>query len=364
MLNFPTSKNYLLIFFILGFSIQSCTTKAPEIVSDKFEITDSLISKLIIDTVQSPNNQTELNFSAKIAASENLQAAVYPMVSGIVGNVNVSIGDKVTKGQVLATITSAEMAGFDKEMVSADAELRNAERTFKQAEELFKSGLNSAKELEEAKNDLIVKKAEADRAKAILRLNGGNAKGTYRITAPLSGYVVEKNISNYMQLRPDYEAAVFKVADLSSVWAVINIYESELGTLKEGDEAEVSVFSYPDKIYKGTVERIYQTIDNESRVVNARITVKNPDFKLKPGMMATVKVMAKSNINLPSINSKGVIFDENKNYVLVLDPAKKIRIQEIEIGRKTANHIYISKGLTAGDRIVTSKQVFLFESLK
>lgn len=364
MFIYPSSKNILLSIAVLSISLKSCTTKETSITNEKFEITDSLINQLIIDTVQSPNSLTELNFSAKIVASENLRTTVYPMVSGLVRNVNVSIGDKVTKGQTLATVTSAEMAGFDKEVVSAAAELRNAQRSLTQAEELHKSGLISTKELEESKNDYIVKKAEVQRASAILKLNGGNAKGVYRITAPLSGYVIAKNISNYMQLRPDYDESVFEIADLSQVWSVINVYESELGMLKEGYEAEVKVLAYPDQVYKGKIERIYQTIDSESKVMNARVALKNTGFRLKPGMIATVKVMAKSNINLPSVPTRGVIFDDNKNYVLVLDSAKKIRIQEIEIARKAANLIYVSKGLGPGDRIVASKQVFLFESLK
>ena len=361
---FLSSKYYLYILAVAGTIAQSCTTTNSTVVDDKFEVTDSLISKLVIDTVQSPNNRMDLNFSAKITANEDLQAAIYPMVSGIVGAVNVKIGDRVNKGQVLANVSSAEMAGFDKEVTSADAELKIAERALKQAEELYKSGLSSAKELEEVQNDLIIKKAELQRARTTLKLNGGNTKGDYRVTSPIAGFVIEKNVNSHMQLRPDNENALFKIADLSNIWAVINIYESEFAMLKEGDEVEVSVLSYPEKTYRGKIERIYNTIDNESRVINARVSIANKDLSLKPGMMATVKVAAKSDINLPSINPKAVIFDENKNYVLVLDPKEKIRIQEIEIGRKTSNRIYVSKGLNAGDKVVASKQVFLFESLK
>ncbi|MDQ8006207.1 MAG: efflux RND transporter periplasmic adaptor subunit [Pedobacter sp.] len=361
---FSSLKNSIFTLVLLAIISQSCTTTNTTVKDDKFEVTDSLISNLLIDTVQSPNNRMDLNFSAKITANDDLQASIYPMVSGIVGAVNVKIGDKVNKGQLLATVSSAEMAGFDKEVISAEAELKIAERALKQTEELYNSGLSSAKELEEVRNDLVIKKAELQRAKTTLRLNGGNAKGNYNLISPIAGFIIEKNVNSYMQLRPDNEDALFKVADLSNVWAVINIYESEFAMLKEGDEVEVSVLSYPEKPYKGKIERIYNTIDNESRVINARVSISNKDLSLKPGMMATVKVAAKSDINLPSINPKAVIFDENKNYVLVLDPKEKIRVQEIEIGRKTSNRTYVSKGLNAGDKVVASKQVFLFESLK
>ncbi|RZK99388.1 MAG: biotin/lipoyl-binding protein, partial [Pedobacter sp.] len=218
-----SSKKYLYLLALAGTIAQSCTTTNTTVTDDKFEVTDSLISKLLIDTVQSPNNRMDLNFSAKITANEDLQASIYPMVSGIVGAVNVKIGDRVNKGQVLASVSSAEMAGFDKEVISADAELKIAERALKQAEELYKSGLSSAKELEEVQNDLIIKKAELQRAKTTLKLNGGNTKGDYKVSSPIAGFVIEKNVNGHMQLRPDNEDALFKVADLSNVWAVINI---------------------------------------------------------------------------------------------------------------------------------------------
>lgn len=355
------SKLFLIGLVVLG---QSCTSAKEAPVAEKFALTDSLIKRLLIDTVQQANNRTDLSFSAKITADEERKAELFPMVSGTVRNVPVKLGDKVSAGQVLATLGSTEMAGFDKEVISAAAELRNAERNVKQIQELYKSGLSSGRELEEAKNDLLIKQAEDRRAKATLKLNGGNNNGNYTIKSPLTGFIVEKNVTSNMQLRPDNNKNLFTVADLSSVWAMINIYESDISRIREGDEVSISILSYPEKVFKGKIDKVYNMIDNESKVMNARVSIANPGYLLKPGMMATVLVAAKSGIDLPVVNSRGIIFDEDKNYVLVADAAKKLRIQEVEIARKTVDKAYISKGLKAGDRIVASKQVFLYESLK
>ncbi|WP_316822761.1 efflux RND transporter periplasmic adaptor subunit [Pedobacter gandavensis] len=358
-------KNISKLSFIgLVIASQSCSSSKEAPVSEKFAVTDSLINRLLVDTVQQANNRTDLNFSAKITANEERKADIFPMLSGTVRSVPVRLGDKVIAGQVLATMGSAEMAGFDKEASSAAAELRTAERQVKQAEELFKSGLSSSRELEEAKNDLLIKQAENKRALATLRLNGGNHTGNYTIKSPLSGFIIDKNVNVNMQVRPDNDNKMFTVADLSTVWAMVNIYESDISKIKEGDEVQLSILSYPDKMFKGRINKIYNMIDNESKVINARVIIANPGYLLKPGMMATVMIAAKSGIDLPVVNSRGIIFDENKNYVLLLDATNKIRIQEVEIGRKTADKAYISKGLNAGDRVIASKQVFLYESLK
>ena len=361
---FLSKKCGLFLLILGGVIVQGCTPTNSSVAHHKFKITDSLISKLSIDTVKPANNRVDLNFSAKISENENLQVAIYPMVSGILGQVTVNVGDRVNKGQLLANVKSADMAGLDKEAVSANAEFKISERALKQAQELYKSGLISTKELEEAKNDFVIKKAELQRAKTALKINGGNTKGEYKITSPISGFVIEKNLNSHMQLRPDNNNVVFKVADLSKVWAIINIYESDFNLIKEGDKADISVLSYPDKIYHGKIDRIYSMVDNESKVIKARVSINNKGLSLKPGMMATVKITTQSDVNLPSVSSKSIIFDDNKNYVLVLEPPHKLRIQEVKIGRKTSDRIYISKGLNPDDKVIASKQVFLFESLK
>ncbi|WP_293311277.1 efflux RND transporter periplasmic adaptor subunit [Pedobacter sp. UBA5917] len=352
------------IFIAATTLIFGCSEHKTAAPAEKFAITDSLINRLLIDTVQQANSKTELMFSAKIAANEERRSELFPMVSGTVNRVGVRLGDQVSSGQTLATLTSSEMAGFDKEVIAANAELKNAERAVKQAEQLFQSGLSSAKELEEAKNDYQIKKAEVKRAASVLKLNGGSSSGLYAIKSPINGFVIEKNVTQNMQLRGDNDKSLFTIADLSNVWAMINIYESDISRVKAGDEVSLSTLSYPDKVFKGKIEKLYNQVDQDSKVMNARVVIPNPGFLLKPGMLGTVKVSANSAIDLPVLNSRAVIFDENKNYVLVLGADHKVRIQEIEIGRKTADKTYISKGVQAGDRIIASKQVFLFESLK
>lgn len=355
----------LTLSLLTALCLQSCSKHQKEQPKDdKFALTDSLVNRLLIDTVKTPNSETDLNFSARIAPNEETTARIFPMVSGNVRSVPIKLGDHVSKGQVMATMGSPEMATMDKDAISSSAELRNAARSMKLAEDMYKSGLSSARDLEEAKNNYLVKQAEDKRSRAVLGLNGGSTNGTYTLKSPISGFVIEKNVNNNMQLRPDNNQSLFTVADLSTVWGIINIYESDISSIQQGDQVKISILSYPDKTFTGKIDKIYTILDPDSKVMNARVSIPNPAYLLKPGMMATVQIAAKSNVDLPSINANNIIFDENKNYVLVLDKVKKVRIQQVEIERKSGDKAYISKGLTAGDRIVASKTVFLYESLK
>lgn len=348
---------------LIGLGI-SCSNHPAPAAPEKFTLTDSLLNRLLIDTVEQARGKTNLTFSAKITANEEKRSELFPMVSGVISRVGVRLGDQVCSGQTLATVQSAEMAGFDKEVIAADAELNSAARALKQAEQLYQSGLSSTKELEEAQNDFRIKKAELKRSNAVLKLNGGSKNGSYAIKSPINGFVIEKNVTEHMQLRSDNDKSLFTIADLSKVWAMINIYESDISRIKTGDEVNLNTLSYPEKTFQGKIDKLYSLIDQDSKVMNARVVINNPDFLLKPGMLGTVSVSASSGTSLPVLNSRAVIFDDNSNYVLVLGSDRKVRIQEIQIGRKTADKVYISKGLNAGDCVIASKQVFLFESLK
>ena len=355
---------YIGFLSLMLFELVSCSSAVEPTAAERFEVNDSLLKRLLIDTVQQANTAAELSFSAKIVPNEDSRAAIYPMVSGTVQKVSVMVGDYVKKGQPLASIISPEMAGYEKDVVAAEAELATSRRGLNQTESLYNSGLSSGKELEEAKNDVRVKQAELARAKSILSLNGGNSSGWYMIASPIAGVIVEKNINSNMQLRPDNDQVIFTVADLSHVSALINIYESDIPNIAEGDEVRITLLSYPDRIFSGKIDKIFSVLDADSKVIHARVTLSNPDQILKPGMLATAKIQSRSGVYLPVVSSRGIIFDDNRNYVLVVDSAQNVKIQEVKISRQNAGKAYIAAGLGAGDRIIASKQVFIYESLK
>lgn len=358
-------KIQLVLLLTSGLLTSSCAEQAQEKPKeDKFELTDNLLGKLKIDTVGDPGKVTVLSFSARITPNEETTARIYPMVSGNVLSVPVKLGDRVAAGQVLAVLGSPEMATYNRDAISAVAELQTATRTFTQAEDMYTSGIVSGRELEQARNDLQSKQAEYNRTRAVLRLNGGGTNGHYRLKSPVSGIITEKNVTNNMQIRQDYNNSLFTVADLSEVWGIINVYESDISRIQEGDKVTLAMLSYPDRIFTGRIDKIYNILDEDSKVMHARVIIPNPGFLLKPGMMATVQVSARNKVSLPAIQTGNIIFDENKHYVLVLDPQKKIRVQEVRIEHQSGALTYISGGLQAGDRIVASRQVFLYGNLK
>ncbi|KIO79037.1 cation transporter [Pedobacter lusitanus] len=340
-----------------------CTRQTEKPLDTKFKVTDSLLNSLVTDTVKEASALSEITLTGTIAPDENKMAKIYPMVSGITRDVHVLLGDVVSKGQTLATMRSTEVAGFSKDMISSEADLRNTKRIMESTQDMYKSGLASGKDLEQARSDYQKAMAEHNRASSVMSINHSDSRG-YVIKAPISGYVVEKNVTGNMQVRADNSQNLFTIADLSSVYILINIYESDITSVQTGYPVKITTLAYPGKVFTGHIDKVYNMIDPDMKVMRARVKIENPGNLLKPQMFANVVVSAKSNQDLPVINTRAIVLDNDRNYVIVRDGKAGVHIQPITISKRLEDHAYISSGLKPGDQIIASRQLFLYESLK
>jgi cobalt-zinc-cadmium efflux system membrane fusion protein len=351
-------------FFIISFALQGCRHADETREKDtRFRVTDSLLSSLLIDTVKEASALTQLTLTGSIAPDENKMVKVFPMVSGVAQDVNIQLGDVVHKGQTLAIMKSAEMAAYTKDYISSEADIRNTHRVLESTQDLYKSGLASQKDLEQAQSDYQKAVAEGKRAGAVIQINKSNENG-YEIRTPIAGFVVEKNLTSNTQVRADNGQNLFTIADLSTVYVLVNVYESDISKIQTGDPVKITTLSYPDKKFEGKIDRIDNMLDPDNKIMHARIKISNPGNLLKPGMFANVLIKAKSGENLPVINSNALVFDNDKNYVVVVDGKAKVHIQQVEVAKTVEDRSYIRKGLKPGDCVVASRQVYLYESLK
>ncbi|QNK63603.1 efflux RND transporter periplasmic adaptor subunit [Pedobacter sp. PAMC26386] len=347
-----------------AFLFPGCTRQMEDKPLDtKFKVTDTLLNSLLIDTVKEASALSEITLTGSIAPDENKMAKIFPMVSGITEGVHVLLGDVVTKGQTLATMRSTEIAGFSKDMISSEADLRNTKRILQSTQDLYKSGLASGKDLEQAKSDFQKAQAEHNRASSVMSINHSNSRG-YVIKAPIGGYIVEKNITSNMQVRADNGQNLFTIADLSSVYILVNIYESDITSVQTGYPVKITTLAYPGKVFTGHIDKVYNMIDPDMKVMRARVKIENPGNLLKPQMFANVVVSAKSNEDLPVINTRAIVLDNDRNYVIVRDGKAGVHIQPVTVSKRFEDRAYISEGLKPGDQIIASRQLFLYESLK
>jgi cobalt-zinc-cadmium efflux system membrane fusion protein len=239
-----------------------------------------------------------------------------------------------------------------------------AKKTLESARELYKSGLTTEKEEVNAETDLEKAEAELKKMEQTNSLYGANKNALQIITAPVSGYIIEKNITDKMQYKADATQPFFIIANLEEVWVMANVFETDIAKIKTGYDADINVLAYKDKTFTGKVDRIFSILDPQSRVMKVRVIVPNKNNLLKPEMFAQILIKYNDNKSeLPAILSQAVIFDKNRNYVMVYSDKCKIETREIEIYEVSGNTTYIKSGLKVGEKVIAKYQLLVYDAL-
>jgi len=359
------NRSCLTVFAGLTILLFACREKAAE-EKDKtgFCLTDTLQQKVVIDEVKYQVVKDEIALSGKIEANEDKWVKVFPVVGGMVEEMKVQLGDHVTKGQTLAVVKSGELADYQSQLSNAQANVKIANKTLESTRELYKSGLTTEKEVITAETDLQKAEADLKKMEQTNSIYGNNGNALQIITAPVSGFVIEKNVTDKMQYKADGSQPFFVIANLEEVWVMANVFETDISKIKVGYDAEVNVIAYKDKSFSGKVDRIFSILDPQSRVMKVRIKVPNKDNLLKPEMFAQITIKYKENaMKLPAIPTQAIIFDKNRNYVMVYHDKCNVETREIEIYEESGNTTYIKSGIKEGEKIITKYQLLVYDAL-
>jgi cobalt-zinc-cadmium efflux system membrane fusion protein len=347
--------------------LASCTPKNPDAPESKQVcISDSLQKMVTIDTAKTSTMKDELTLSGVVSSDDNNVVKVFPFSSGQVIEVKVSLGDKVSKGQTLAVMRSADVAGNYTDLSSTQSDVAVAKRQLDQAESLYKNGISSERDYTEAKENYNKAVAANRKVKQQLSINGGgntSENGTLVIKAPQSGYVVEKNITSGSFIRQDNSGSMFTISNMKDVWIWANVFESDISKVKTGYTAKVTTIAYPGKVFTGKVNEISSVLDPDNKVMKIKIALPNPDMLLKPEMFTNVVITNNENRQAVSVPAKAVIFDSSKNYVVVYNSKCDLKVREVSVIKTVDEISYIASGLNPGDRVVSKNQLLLYDSL-
>lgn len=350
-----------------AFTLTSCKQKAEQTEEKKQVcISDSMAKIVTIDTAKTEHVDDELNLSGEVSFDENKVVKVFPFASGQVISVNVSLGDKVVKGQTLATIRSADVAGEYTDLSSANADVAVAKRQLDQAKSLYENGLSSEREYTEAKENYNKAQAGSRKVKEQLSINGGgntSASGGYVIKAPEAGYIVEKKITAGNFIRSDAGDNLFTISDMKDVWIWANVFESDIARVKQGYAAKVTTLAYPGKIFSGKVDQVSDVLDPDNKVLRVKIILPNAGMQLKPEMFTNVIITNTEGKQMVSVPSKAIIFDSSKNYAIVYHGKCDLEVREVTIAKTVEDVSYIASGLKPGDVVIGKNGVLLYRAI-
>ena len=355
---------YLIILCIFITTIFSCKDKAIDPPADnKFCLSDTMQQKIKVEEVKLQTVKNSIALSGKIEANEDKWVKVYPVVGGVVEEMKVQLGDYVTKGQILAVIHSSEIADYQSQLSYAQSTVKIAEKSLNSAKEMLSGGLATDKDVVATETDLEKAKADLKRIQQTNVIYGSKGNAIQAITAPMSGYIIEKNVTDKMQFKADASTAFFTIANLEEVWVMANVFESDIAKIKLGYDADIKLIAYSDKIFTGKVDRIFSILDPQSRVMKVRIKIPNKDNLIKPEMFAQINIKYDDGSNqMAAIPAQAIIFDKNKNYVMVYKDKCNIETREVEIYETIGDIAYIKTGLKEGEKIITKYQLLVYDA--
>lgn len=359
-----TTKLILAISFMI--SIVACSKKEEnkQEENQKLELSEHSKNELSIAPAMAENIENSLILTGKVSPFEERQVKVSPLVDGIIEKLSANLGDYVHKGQPLAIVHSTDVADLENQTISSKTDLVSAQKNLQVQQDLFKSGLATEKDVLLAQNEITKFKGALNRANEVSGIYGVK-NSFYTLKSPISGYVVDKNsaISDKMAYHEGETGAFFTIADLSEVQVIANVYESDIAKVKLGFPVKVSLIAYPDKVFMGKIDKISNVLDPQTRTMTVRINLKNQGNQLKPEMFAQITVNFDQSKKLVSIPAEAVIFDKNKNYVVVYKDAKNITPREVQIAQTTNGKSFIFSGLQEGEQVMLKNQLMIYNAL-
>ena len=307
---------------------------------------------IVLGKVESKLVNSELRFYGNVQVDERRQAYVQTRFAGWIRKVDAdATGNFIRKGQPLFTIYSPDLVTTEKEYLLAK---KNSDTLQQSSVNGVASGASSL--FNAAKERLLqweVSPVEIDKLDQT-----GKTITDLTINSPVSGYITQKNALPNMYVQP--ETMLYTIADLSDVWVLAQVFQSDAGKIKPGDPSEITVDAYPGRVFNGRVDYILPQLDMNTRTLPVRLVFPNPGLKLRPGMYVNVRAKLPMGRQLV-VPASAAFHSGTKNLIFVYGGEGSIEPREVELGPQVGDQLVVARGLKAGEEIVTSAN-FLIDS--
>jgi RND family efflux transporter MFP subunit len=308
------------------------------------------------------------------------EVPILPVAGGIVREVNTQLGERVRRGQTLAVVFSSELADAESEYLKMAADLEEHHKHHLRATELVEIGAMSREDLEGAVSKYKTAQANVSSARQRLILLGISAKeidalrpdlvrSLVSVVAPAAGTVISRTVNSGEVIATGKE--LFRVADLSRIWVMGQVYESDFAKVHVGTPALITTAAYPGRTFMGRVSYIDPRVDPQTRTAQVRIELANPNEMLKLGMFVDVSFgngVPVATVGQPSVAVPRAAVQSigTKQVVFALTDQQGVFVQhEVNIGPQINGLMIIYSGVSPGERVVTEGAFLLrAESLK
>ena len=293
--------------------------------------------------------------------------AIAPRTGGRLLSVNVQLGDRVRRGQVLAKVEDREIveqvraAEASQEVAKAtirqrEADLNVAKLNFERSKNLFQRQLLAKQALDDAESRYLAAVAQLDLSTAQLSANAArleelriNLQHT-SVVSPVDGFVASRTVDPGAMVNTN--TSIASVVDISRLRLVVNVVEKDLRMVSPGDVAEVEVDAYPGEKFNGKIARVAPVLDPATRTMAMEVEIPNGDSKLKPGMYARIALTVEEHEKALVLPKTAVVDFQNQRGVWVPNESDRAKFVPLKLGIENSEQVEVIGGMEEGAKFV------------
>jgi cobalt-zinc-cadmium efflux system membrane fusion protein len=308
--------------------------------------------------------------------NENLLVQVFSQYQGKILKAFYNVGDEVKSGEVLFTIDSPDLLQAESALLASSGVLELQKRALARALNLLKAGGSAQRDVDQSTSDQQTAEGNFKAAKDAVRIFGKSdaeieqilvdrkVDSTLVVPSPIAGRVVARNAAPGFLTQPGAAPAPYMVADLSTMWMLANVIETDAPAYKLGQQVEVAVPAYPDKIFKGHVTVLGAMIDPNTHRQLVRSEIDDPEHLLRSGMFASFVIRVGDPVQSLAVPAEGVVREgDGTMSAWVTKDSRHFLKRTVKIGLQQDGWTQILTGLSPGETVVMDGAVFLSNKL-
>jgi len=331
------------------------------------ELEPAMLANIKVETVGAESGRGSLSGTGKVQFNEDRTVRILAPLPGQVVDFQARVGDSIAKDQVLFSIKSREVASLVSDYLQSQRDLDLAQKTYNMNKDLFEHQAASRISFQQAENDLAKANTQVARGEEALRVLGidpkeavkdGGLRSLIPVRSPMAGTLTERNLTPGQFVQAD-STALLTIADLSTVWVLVDVFERDIHLVHVGQKVQVVAAAYPDRRFPASVERISDKVDPDSRTLKVRLLVSNPNVLLKPEMFITSSLELSGSGPAISVPAGAVFTEDGKSYVFAAKTDRRFERRLIVAAPDAEGRLRVTSGLRVGDRIVTDGAMLL-----
>jgi membrane fusion protein, heavy metal efflux system len=345
-------------------------------ITDSLELTEKQRETVRVEAVVERAFPVEKQSVGSIDFNEDLTLQVFTPYQGRIIRLFAEVGDDVKKGQTLYTIDSPDLLQTESTLIAAAGVLELTTRNLARLKELYQSRAVSQKDLDQAVSDQQTAEGNLRAARDAVRIFGKVdvdidgiisrrlADPTLVVPSPIDGRITARNAAPGLFVQPGGAPAPYSVANVSTMWMLANVAETDSPALHVGQEVTVNVAAFPDKVFEGRISTVGSTVDPNTRRVLVRSEIADPRHELRSGMFANFVIRTGDPMRAPGVPLDGVVREgDGTMTVWITTDRRRFTKRTVKIGLERDGYRQILDGLQPGELVATDGAIFLSNML-